>query len=171
MKKLILTIAIILLATTANAWTINGIPINQFKAHPGKAVFGATASVLAHCISHHAAASLIGKSMRQEGFQEVWQGPYTRKEEAMVGRAGFVGQLALGYILNRAGADRDFMVGYNGWSFIEISTYKMIHGDKPRDARCDIGYADLGNINASSNADAELALYINTSLYLLKTTK
>lgn len=168
MKKLIIIIAIIILPGTSNAWTINGIPISQFKAHPGKAILGATASTLAHCISHHAAASLFGKSMRQEGFQEVWQGSYTRKEEAMVGRAGFVGQLALGYILNRAGADRDFMVGYNGWSFIEISIYKMIHGDKPRDAKYGTGYADLGNINAASNADAELALYINAALFNLK---
>ena len=177
MKKLILILLItISLPLTANAkswinnWSINGVPIKQFKVNPIKASLGMLSSCIAHTISHYAAASFLGEPMRQEGITENMNGSTARRwEYAMISRAGFIGQLTLGYILNHSRSiDKDFMVGYNAFSLIEITTYPFIHNNQYN--RSDSTFCgDLGGINLDSNANAEIAIYTIVGTYNLLT--
>ena len=168
MKKLLLTILIVLFLTTAaNAWTINGVEASTFKLHPVKAISGALVSAAVHCAGHHLMAAAFNKSMDQDGFYEVWHGTYTRSEEAWIGRAGFLAQLGTGFILNKLDIDESFRAGFNGMSLVEITSYPFIHKNEKRDDNHITGAGDLGNIAASGNVRNELMLYIGTAIYNL----
>lgn len=167
MKNLILTvILLIILTTTANAWTINGIETSKFKLHPVKATGGVIASALIHCMGHYTAAAMMGKTMHQEGFHEIWHGEYTRSEEAWIGRSGFIAQLTVGFIFNKLDFDESFKIGFNAMSMVEIVSYPFINNNQKRRDN-GTGASDIGNIEASGNAFNEMILYTGISIYNL----
>jgi hypothetical protein len=173
MKKLIATIAIIMiiaLAGTANAWTINGVPSEKFKVSPVKAVAGVVASALVHTAGHYVMAAAFGKSMHQNPdniFEEVWEGSYSRSQEAWVGRAGFLAQLGTGFVLNKLDIGHDFMLGFNAMSLVEISSYPFVHENIKRNRYYSLGAGDLGSIDASGQSGLEVMGYTLIAIYNL----
>jgi hypothetical protein len=171
MKKAIATITMIIaLAGTANAWTINGVPVEKFKVSPVKAIAGAITSALIHTAGHYTMAAAFGKSMHQDPdniFNEVWEGSYSRSEEAWIGRAGFLAQLGTGFIFNKLDIDKDFMLGFNTMSFIEITSYPFVHENFERNEYYSIGSGDLGSIDASGQSGLEYMGYTLVSIYNL----
>ena len=157
MKKLILIIITLTITTSAQAFEINGIPVEKFKVSPVKAISGAAASAFVHLAGHYAVGEVFGVSMTQDGLYERWDKTPQPWEEAIIGRAGFIAQLTTGYILNKLDIDSDFRMGFNTMTFIEITTYDMVHGNS----------GDMANINLVSDAGAEVAAYSKVAQYLM----
>lgn len=174
LKSVSILIIVLLISGVAQAdnwidnWKINGIPIEKFKEANGRdwAVFsaGVLSSWTVHWLSHVAYFQMEGIDWHQEGTREQITSELTDNQRQWFGRSGFLGQLAVGGILKGIGMDGGYFgMGYHTGSFLEISTYSIIH---PLD-RYDGG--DLGLLRkGGGNACAEYVAYTAASLYLLQ---
>lgn len=118
----------------ADRWTVNGIKVSDITSAKSKDVpmiaAGIASSFIAHQVSHVAAASTFGKSMRFSSYNtEVWAGEYTDQETNIIDMAGFVGQLSLGSMLNHFDSNKYFMLGYDYQAVQQIMTYPNGEGD------------------------------------------
>lgn len=149
-------------------WTVNGIPIRQFKKTSGRdwAVFsaGVLSSWTVHWLSHVSYLEMENLEWYQEGYREEVTTIMTDEQRRWLGRSGFVGQLIIGGVLKLTGMDKGYFgTGYHIGSFLHVSTYPMIHPlDRYRGG-------DMGSLReGGGNAAAEYAAYTAASLFLLQ---
>lgn len=174
MKLKCILIIVLLTAGSTHAhswddnWSVNGIPISKFKEANGRdwAAFsiGVLSSWTAHWLSHMVYFEIEGIEWYQDGYREVMTGFVTDEQRRWVGRSGFLGQLAVGGVLKLTGMDKGYFgTGYHTGTFLEISTYSMVH-PLDRHEGGDLGTLRKGN----GNAAAEYAAYTTASLFLLQ---
>ena len=170
MKRiLIIMILILAFAMNANAkswvdnWTVNGIPVKRFvNAEPMEYVelgSGMLASFAIHWLGHVIWLELNDKPWKQDGLTEVIDGYLTDTEANEFGNAGFLAQCLVGTAIKFTDFnDTMFSTGYHIGTFLEISTYPLIHGN-------DVG--DIGDMDRDGNGTTEHLAYTAWSTLLL----
>jgi len=174
MKKIAIIIFILSIMFVGNVhakswyddWTVNGIAVSEFKNADTKDILlfstGIGTSFLIHWLSHVAYFESKGWDWEQQGLNEIIKSERTNSERAMSGRMGFLGQLAVGFIIsNTKFNNTPFGKGYHTGTFLEISTYPFMNHYKG---------GDLSGIEMGSNSDLEYSIYTTASFLLLNTT-
>jgi hypothetical protein len=120
-------------------WTLNGVPLKKFAHTTPKEklqlVGGMATSLAVHCASHLLYLEMMDADWHMETengwlLSEICDSDMSHKQTKEFALAGFVGQLTVGTFLNLGTKKGNmFVTGYNIWSFIEVSTYPLIHND------------------------------------------
>lgn len=123
----ILIMLLILTGCATGDWTINGVEVESFKRidtdNKMSALAGGLTSVVVHWVGHIGYATVKNISWHQEGLNERITQYISRSELSNFGRAGFISQLSVGYLLNKFLDRGSFLDGYNSMTLIEIGTY------------------------------------------------
>jgi len=110
-----------------SGWTYNGITREDFQGGDFISVAaGFGTSYIVHTASHIVAAEIAGEHWHYEGLSEIVDGDLSPSEARWFARAGFVGQLAVGWTMKALGADGPFARGYYTGTAFEIATYPVM---------------------------------------------
>ena len=107
---------------------VNGVDFGKRdleKKEVAQMALGFAASFGAHWASHVVYLESKNTEWHQDGLSEVVDGDLVGGENAAFGRAGFVGQLSVGVLLNIFRPDSYFTKGYDIGTFTEIATYPI----------------------------------------------
>lgn len=119
--------------------------------NPGYVVAGAVASVIVHELGHIAMAEIEGVDYQITNPGQIDYYGLNDREERSIGRAGFITQLAGGFLLNRFCDNKDFNIGYNFLSLGEVITYSARGG------------GDFDMIDHGADSDIDRAVYLAMS--------
>ncbi|HBA86005.1 MAG TPA: hypothetical protein DCZ95_18120 [Verrucomicrobia bacterium] len=110
-------------------WTYNGITREDLQGGDFISVSaGFGASYLVHTASHIVAAEIAGEPWHYDGLSEIVDGDLSPSEARWFARAGFLGQLAVGWTMKACGADGPFARGYYTGAMFEVATYPALVG-------------------------------------------
>lgn len=144
-------ITILIFLTGCSGYTYNGLRYEDIKNPSLSIVAGVIASYAVHTISHMAYAEFADIDYDFDAFSEMFNGHVSDHDAAWFGRAGFIGQLSIGYGMKCLGIENDFTRGYNSAAMFQITTYpawrSIIEGD------------DFELIDRSGNSTLEWAIY------------
>lgn len=139
-------------------WNFNGVDLNKIKNGTNKdkaiVVLGIGASGLIHTAGHIVCAKSMGQDVSINGLGEVYPDLTSNHKMRWIGRAGFISQLSVGYILNWIFEDNYFVDGYNIGTASQILSYPIRRA------------GDIQLIN-KGQGDGELELGIYSILSLL----
>lgn len=148
-------------------WTLNGIPLNEFKTASGKDWFkfggGIATSFTVHWLGHVIYLETHNINWEQKGFVEHVNDKLEKEEYQWVGRSGFIAQLTVGGILKLTKLDKGYFgIGYHIGSFLEIATYPL-HWQSEK---------DIGDLNliekGGGNQNLEYGIYTISSILLME---
>ena len=92
-------------------------------------------------------------------MSEIVDGRMSDSQAAWFGRAGFLGQLAVGYGMRLAGEQGYFVKGYQAGTLFEIATYPAVNAWANSG-----GGDDFEMIEREGNAGLEWAIYTTAAL-------
>ena len=145
-----------LFIVSCSGWTYNGISGEDLRAGGVKEyaqmIGGGVLSAGVHLAGHALAYQAYGVSWHLDGLTEMAEERMSDSEAAMIGRAGPLLQLAVGYGMKWAGIDNAFTRGYNTVTLLEIGTYPAVDSFNG-------GGSDLDMIDRDSDAGAEWIVY------------
>lgn len=123
-------------------WTLNGVPLNKFKHTTTKEKIqlgtGVITSLATHAFCQLAYLEMNGADwhMEMNGIypSEIYDSELSNKQAREFALAGMIGQLVFGTFLNLGTKKGNmFVTGYNIGSFIEISSYPLLHSEEKSD--------------------------------------
>jgi len=125
--RLVISLMVAILLFGCSGWTYNGITREDFQSGDFISVAaGFGTSYIVHTASHIVAAEIAGEHWHYEGLSEIVDGDLSPSEARWFARAGFVGQLAVGWTMKALGADGPFARGYYTGTAFEIATYPVM---------------------------------------------
>lgn len=135
LRELIAVTAVGVLCS-CSGMTYNGVRGEDIRNMNANSIAGVATTMLVHTASHYIAAAACGVPMTQDGLTEH-SGPATKEQEFIIGAAGYVGQLAVGYLLKATVGSNDFTRGYNTGTLLEIGMYPVTDNwSEGSDLRC-----------------------------------
>ena len=159
-KQLILLVLSCIILSGCAGWQVNGVETAKFKNMTIEdfvvTASGVAASGCVHTLGHLVYLETADIDYHLDGTNEVIDQRLSNGQWSAAGRAGFVGQLGFGILLNAVFPDARFTTGYDIGSFAEIAAYPLYEQD-----------GDLDAIEKSGQQREEWAAYTAISAGLL----